>query len=442
MGKHNIEKFSLGYEALKFVGRAYHNALYSEVYTFNRPAKLTGPHIFVCNHQNALMDAMAVLFAANRPIVFLARSDIFQNPRVASLLYFLKILPVYRMRDGFDSLKNNDEVFLHTLRVLKSCRSVGIYPEGSHAGLRRLRPLQKGVGRIAFQTLEEQGTDKSLMIIPTGIDYEHFQKFGTRLVVKFGQPFDVAPYFPLYKQDPAKALNALKERISEVISKQMVDITSERWYDTIDNLRDWIWEYGRFKGLKPLQTYQLTVDLSHKLSVEAEQSEVMFKLEETCGKLSSTLKKYNLKPRELDHKKAIFKNLFATTFAGLFTLIGIPVFLLFGWFHFLVKRIVNKHIKDPQFRTSVRFGVTVIGYILFAFMFNAWIFFFFTWYWYMFAVIITGVSGIVGLRMFSKARLFFNRLRSSVFHSLGNKEISRALELRNSLFVQIEFLIQ
>ena len=37
------------------------------------------PVIFAPNHQNALMDALIVLFSAPQDVVFLARADIFNN---------------------------------------------------------------------------------------------------------------------------------------------------------------------------------------------------------------------------------------------------------------------------------------------------------------------------------------------------------------------------
>ena len=61
------------------------------------------------------MDALAVLFTHNGQPVFLARADIFKKKMIAAILYFLKILPVYRIRDGFSSLKANDEIFLRPL---------------------------------------------------------------------------------------------------------------------------------------------------------------------------------------------------------------------------------------------------------------------------------------------------------------------------------------
>ena len=74
--------------------------------------------IFAPNHHNALMDALAVLFTIPRQMVFLARADIFRKGVFANILTFLKILPIYRIRDGYSALQPNSEIFNKTVEVL------------------------------------------------------------------------------------------------------------------------------------------------------------------------------------------------------------------------------------------------------------------------------------------------------------------------------------
>ena len=112
MGKENIEKHSARYALLKSVAGFWHNnVFYRKVIVLGREnINPDDPVIFAPNHQNALMDALAVLFTNKGQNVFLARADIFKRKSIAAVLYFLKILPVYRIRDGFSSLKGNDEI--------------------------------------------------------------------------------------------------------------------------------------------------------------------------------------------------------------------------------------------------------------------------------------------------------------------------------------------
>jgi 1-acyl-sn-glycerol-3-phosphate acyltransferase len=97
------------------------------------------PVLFAPNHQNALMDALAVLFAARKPVGFLARADIFKKPAIAKTLNLLKILPIYRIRDGVELLGRNQEVFDNTIEVLNSNTPICILPEGNHEGKKQLR---------------------------------------------------------------------------------------------------------------------------------------------------------------------------------------------------------------------------------------------------------------------------------------------------------------
>src|SRR5665647_1213680 len=107
MGKENIEKYSKRYALLKSIAGFWHNnVFYRKVIVLGLDNIDPENHlIFAPNHQNALMDALAVLFTHKGQPVFLARADIFKRKAIASFLYFIKILPVYRIRDGFSKLR-------------------------------------------------------------------------------------------------------------------------------------------------------------------------------------------------------------------------------------------------------------------------------------------------------------------------------------------------
>jgi 1-acyl-sn-glycerol-3-phosphate acyltransferase len=110
-----------------------------------------GSVIFTPNHQNALMDALSVICTKNRQPVFVARADIFKKPFIIAILHFLRILPIFRKRDGGNSSDNNQETFDLIMTVLKNRQAVGIMPEGNHNDIKRLRMLQKGIFRMAMQ---------------------------------------------------------------------------------------------------------------------------------------------------------------------------------------------------------------------------------------------------------------------------------------------------
>lgn len=196
------------------------------------------PVIFAANHQNALMDALAMLFSTNKEIFFLSRADIFKNKHVAKLLTFLKIMPVYRPRDGIETLHLNTKVFDRAAHYLQSGIPLGIFPEGSHQEKKRLFPLKKGICRIAFETANMTNFNLDLVIIPIGIDYSNFQDRGSDLVVNIGQPIEVKEHYELYKENPNKAITRLSESISSSLKPLMIHVENLEVYSSIIQLSE------------------------------------------------------------------------------------------------------------------------------------------------------------------------------------------------------------
>src|SRR5512133_914026 len=134
----NIEKrsrihhFDLFYYILKCWLGAWFHWYYRRIEVVgkeNIPAD--EPVIFAVNHQNALMDALSVLFTLPGSTVFLARADIFRKSFLAKILHFLKIMPVFRIRDGAENLSKNDDTFDAALQVLKDNHKLCLMPEGN-----------------------------------------------------------------------------------------------------------------------------------------------------------------------------------------------------------------------------------------------------------------------------------------------------------------------
>src|SRR3972149_7412901 len=147
----NIDRFSLMYKILYYLVFLWLKIYYKRIVVRgleNIPKNV--PVIFAPNHQNALMDAFAVLLPLNSKPVFLARADVFAGKMVTKFLKFAKIMPIYRIRDGIDTLQKNEEIFNQAIKVLENKNKLVILPEGNHSGFRRLRALKKGISRIAF----------------------------------------------------------------------------------------------------------------------------------------------------------------------------------------------------------------------------------------------------------------------------------------------------
>jgi len=368
-----VEKWSLGYAMVKaWVGIWHNNIFYKKIILINKDNVPKNAHLmFTINHQNALMDPLAIIFALKKKqLVFLARADIFKKDFIARILMFIKVLPVYRIRDGFNSLKNNDEVFLKTTEVIKHKRGMSLLPEGSHEGIHRLRQLKKGFARIAFQTEEASNFSLDIKIIPVGLDYENYKNYRTTLLINFGKPISVSDYYDRYKESPVMAINELKADLWEKLHPLMVHIESEEFYELNDELRE-IYKKNMAEHLSLPNSHQ-----PNKLKTDQALIKILAKCEsDDHGLLSSLwdivstykrkLSLLNLGYEIVEKESVSFARLILDSF---FLLISFPVFL-FGFINnfipYWIPSNISKKIKDQQFNSSFKLVLSRIMFPVF-----------------------------------------------------------------------------
>jgi 1-acyl-sn-glycerol-3-phosphate acyltransferase len=258
-----VEKWSLAYFILKYwVDLGFHFYFKTTVSGLNKLPK-NKTLIFAPNHQNALMDALAILCVKTWQPVFLARADIFKKPTISKILTFIKIMPVFRMRDGYENLQRNDEIFNKTIDVLKNQNGLVILPEGNHGDHKRLRSLKKGIARIALQALEADSS-LDIMIVPVGLDYTHYSRVGSGLHIRFGEAFSARPFMNVYKENSAKAYNMLMGHLEKGIKAEMIDIEEEKYYSVYEVLIEaFAQELLANKGLP--QSHSNTVDVQQEV---------------------------------------------------------------------------------------------------------------------------------------------------------------------------------
>src|SRR6187397_375723 len=91
-----------------------------------------GPVIFVPNHQNAFLDAIIVTCSSKKNPWYLTRANVFNKSFAAWLLNKIQMLPIYRFRDGYATLKKNDQVMEDIGKKLENGETVLIFAEGNH----------------------------------------------------------------------------------------------------------------------------------------------------------------------------------------------------------------------------------------------------------------------------------------------------------------------
>ncbi len=183
--------------------------------------KQTGPLLIAANHPNSFLDAVILATLFKSPVHSLARGDAFANKVFIKILTSFNMLPVYRVSEGVENLENNYNTFEVCQNIFKQGGIVLIFSEGRCINEWHLRPLKKGTARLA---LEAWQTGIELKVLPLGINYSSFAKFGKIVYLNFGNfitkgEVDEDKY-------SGKAINHFNEKLKEQLEKLVFEIDS------------------------------------------------------------------------------------------------------------------------------------------------------------------------------------------------------------------------
>ncbi len=319
------------------------------------------PLIFAPNHQNALMDPLAILFTINKQIVFLARADIFKNKIIAKFLHFLKILPVFRIRDGKDNLSNNDLTFEVAIKVLESKQNIGIFPEARHNNKRQLLGFKKGIPRLAFLTEEKNNFNLGVKIIPVGIYYSQYNRMRSIVHIRYGKPISVADFKNEYLENQQKAMLHLRDSMKEAISPLTIDIRNLELYDTYESIRTLYvknlirkFQFGKLSQINRFKADKITISALD--CFEKEQPEKMLEIKYQVEEYENLKRKYRLSDQSIEKP---FLSIFRLSLNSLIILACLPIFvygLINNLIVYFTPKILVLKIKDKQFHSSIKFA--------------------------------------------------------------------------------------
>lgn len=332
------------------------------------------PVIFAPNHINAFMDAIAVhsIAPSKLPVIFLARADIFNTKAAIKLLKFAKILPAFRMQDGMENLGKNKEVFEQCVKILNRNNALGIMPEGNQGEQRKLRPLVKGIFRIAFSAQQEYGSLPKVKIVPVGIDYGDLAKFGKHIIIHIGKPIEVSEYMKLYSENPVTATNEIREKLRTDLNNLSLNIASVNHYECFESLcviaNTAYVEKLHFPDTT-IYRFMARQEIVRKLlTFEKNEPDKIEKLESLNKEYSGLLKKLNLRNRILEQKTATIKDIIIQ---------GIKLFLTFPFFicgfvcnfiPFFIPVYIRKYVIKAQYEgffSSLQFVIGILTFPLF-----------------------------------------------------------------------------
>ncbi|TMM53216.1 glycerol acyltransferase [Maribacter algarum] len=271
------------------------------------------PVLFLPNHQSALLDVLLIATDCNRKPWFLTRSDVFKSKTLISIFNFFQMIPIYRIRDGRESLKNNQAVFDRCSELLIQKEALLMFPEANHNLKRRVRPLSKGFTRILFNTLDK-APETDIMIIPVGINYRDAIRFPDKVALYFDTPIAVnGMYDPTNEKG---SVDKIKKAVSSRLKTLTTHIENEETYDeTVQKLE--------IEGVDFLNPKEVNAALQNLNSTD-----------QTVKKSSDVL---------------------AGIGKGIFTLLNLPMLILWRTFG-------KPKVWEPEFMGTLRFAFALLTY--------------------------------------------------------------------------------
>lgn len=141
----------------------------------NVPEK--GPIVLCSNHKSNL-DPVILGIAFPRPIIFMAKQELFKNRFLSKLITALGAFPVDREGSDIGAIKTS-------FRVLKQEQVLGIFPEGTRVERMDLDNAKPGIALISIKSKSP--------IVPVYIDSEY--KLFSEIVVNIGEPIYFDEYY-------------------------------------------------------------------------------------------------------------------------------------------------------------------------------------------------------------------------------------------------------
>ncbi len=231
---------------------------YRHTYYINKenvPADGT-PLLVVSDHQNSLNDALGVLMSIEDRIVhFIVRADVFALSPVADrFLRSIGLLPAFRLNwEGEAALQNNGATFRDSEKSLLDGNTVVIYPEAGHQDKHWLGTFSYGYTKMAFDAAEMGDFEKEIFILPSCNHYSEYRGLRTDMLIKYGTPISLKPYYELYRTKPRTAQREVNALVREQIKGMMLSIDDVEHYDSIDYIRQCSYgrKYAEALGLDP-----------------------------------------------------------------------------------------------------------------------------------------------------------------------------------------------
>lgn len=433
--------------------RFLHNILYyRHIYLVgkeNIPPKGT-PLIIVSNHQNGLNDPLALLFSfKDRVVTIFTRGDVFRRRLVGKLLRSMYLLPAYRLNvDGEDSLKYNYAMFEEAGDRLIDNQAVAIFPEGINQDKHWLGDFSSAYLLMAFKTAERTNFEKDIVILPTCNHYSDYFRMRSDMLIKYGTPISLKPYYELYKTKPRTAQRIVNHLVRQQIEDMMLNITDLENYDAINYLRNTYGKkYAERLYLNPDDLRERLVS-DKKLVAEldrlkAEDPKFSERIYADALELRKKFKEFGFKADTIDRHDSRFSSVlmgFAfCLLSPIFFISMIPNVLVYYSVEPIAHRFEKKGGKAAMFTSGVRFAMMALYSIpVFWTSFIALEWIFLGWYIAMIHAILLVPSTLFAMHYIKEFRTWVRQTRFFIMKRKNYDKLKEVIKTRNNLYFMLD----
>lgn len=326
------------------------------------------PIVLVSNHQNCLNDPLCVcLNLRDRRLNYIARANVFQRPLFNKILRAFGLLPAYRAsHEGLAAVAKNKESMDEACGALMNGETLILYPEGGHQDKRWLGDYKINYLRIAFDAAERMNFERDVVVLPSCNHYSNYHHARIDMLMKFGKPISLQPYYEQYKQAPRETMRLVNDRVRTEVQKLMLHVDDLEHYDEIDLIRQSEFgdSYAAKLGYKPNHLPSRLLADKHLV---AELQEAYNADKEKMERIYADTKEYNEGLKSLQIRDWLFAkgaNMGSTIMRGLLMILLFPLFavsLVPTFLLYLIPKIfIKRLIKDRMFISSFNVAVCAL----------------------------------------------------------------------------------
>ncbi len=393
------------YLFIKWVTRIAIRVFFRKIYFYNKDIIKPGiPTILAINHPTAFIDPIFVATHITPKTYTMLRGDLFNSPFKIWLLDQIGTIPIFRFRNGFEGMRQNQDTFERCYDLLNKNACISILSEGNMKHEKRLRPIQKGTAKMALGVYEKY-QNEAVQIIPVGVNYSDSNQMRSVLMANVGEPILIKDYLDAYRENPRKAILQITREIERQLKERVIHIADpvdDSWINQIleiqqNNLESTVWPGYAETDMLRQQQMTLVQHLNEK--TEAEKTA-----------LKNSITSYFQKIKKKGYSdQGIAQPQHGNLMNTLFLMIGFIPGLIGAVTNFIpftiAKKLATAKVKKIEFFSSVRLG-SYLGVYLIQYLILLILSFIVWKLWFLFAVLATPFLGYFAVIYFDKLGLW------------------------------------